>query len=151
MQARPTPKIDPPKPALGRRVGPARLAPSPRAGFEGAASLFATLFPVVLSSCSLLLDWSQYAGGPVDGGVEAGDGPGGLPGDAGSSDGEGDVCTEGTCASVVDAGDDDDAPAPCSLLTCSTLASCLASVSIACCKSDGTCGCQPVVGTGGCK
>jgi hypothetical protein len=130
-----------------------------------------------LDGCSLALGWNGYTGGeagdagPDADGASAEAAPACGPqtcagccesdqcvgGDSASACGLGGgtcqscasnglTCEKGACVSSPDAG-----PAPCSLILCKTLISCLSSIDIACCKPDGTCGCQSIIGATGCQ
>ena len=63
------------------------------------------------------------------------------------------ACERGTCVSPpTDAGPSDAGPpSTCSLIACKTLLTCLASIDIACCKPDGSCGCESVLGPSVCR
>ncbi|HTB74722.1 MAG TPA: hypothetical protein VK762_15840 [Polyangiaceae bacterium] len=136
--------------------------------------LVACLVP--LMSCSLVLDWNGYTGGDagivVDGGDAAPPPSCGPQSCSGCCDGtrcadglsattcgqggqacqscadQGLLCSGGACTvPPVDSGPSPpDSGPPCSLIACKTLLTCLASIDIACCKPDGTCGCEAVIG-----
>ena len=61
---------------------------------------------------------------------------------------QGFACSNGRCVSPPD---DSGPPSPCSLIACKTLLTCLASIDIACCLPDGSCGCESVLGPSGCR
>lgn len=133
-----------------------------------------------LTSCSLVLDWNGYTGGDagfvVDGGDAAPPPPacssqncGGCCEATGCAEGlsatscgqggeacrncagQGLLCSGGACTTPpVDSGPPADSGPPCSLIACKTLLTCLASIDIACCKPDGTCGCEAVLGPSVC-
>jgi hypothetical protein len=143
------------------------------AAFAGAAACAAALV-----SCSLVLDWSGYTGGDAGDSASAGDAGEDAPrpacdpqtcagccepdgcaaGNQGAScgqggqlcqncAGEGLTCSAGQCVKPPD----EAGPAPCSLIECKTLLTCLTSIDIACCKPDGSCGCMSVLSNSGCN
>ena len=63
------------------------------------------------------------------------------------------ACEMGTCLSPPsDGGPNDAGPtSTCSLITCKTLLTCLTSIDIACCKPDGSCGCESILGPSDCR
>ena len=133
-----------------------------------------------LASCSILLDWSGYTGGDTgDGAAAAGGSDGAGDAHPPSCDGLscGGCCESTGCAAGLSARScghggqacqdcasqslecsggmcvsppEESGPAPCSLIGCKTLITCLSTIDIACCKPDGTCGCQSILGASGC-
>jgi hypothetical protein len=67
-------------------------------------------------------------------------------------------CQKGMCVSPPndggpnDGGSNDDGPtSTCNRIACKTLLTCLASIDIACCKPDGSCGCESILGPSDCR
>jgi hypothetical protein len=58
------------------------------------------------------------------------------------------ACSNGRCGNPPDGGGP---PSTCSLIACKTLLTCLATIDIACCLPDGSCGCESILGPSNCQ